>query len=296
MIFYVVVFIFILGAVYLLAASLANIKYRPRLHFKPEAFAFRQQTPYGVLQKRSLPRILKPLNYLIQIFSRWAYFRRIQEQADVLRIEVNLPVMILFKLLLGIAIGIMVFVLLSPMYALPAAGLGFFIPDFLMWNKIKAKKEHIIKVFPETVDLLDMCISAGQDFLSAIKWVIDKSIPNAFIEQLGIVLGEIQVGKTRADALRDMSRRLKLADVSSFSRTIIQAERMGTSIEEAFKNLSDDTRERRFQNGERYAIKASLKILFPLLFCILPAIMIVVAGPVLIKFMQGELMPKAVGL
>ena len=159
-----------------------------------------------------------------------------------------------------------------------------------MWQKIKQKKEAIVRCFPETVDLLHMCINAGADLLSAIKWVIDKSTFNPFIEQLGIVLSEVQVGKPRAQALREMAKKLQLADISSFSRVIVQAERMGTPVEEAFKNLSDDTRDRRFQNGERFAIKASLKILFPLVFCILPAIMIIVAGPIIIKFSQGDML------
>jgi tight adherence protein C len=70
---------------------------------------------------------------------------------------------------------------------------------------------------------------------------------------------------------------------------------MGTSIVETFNNLSEDTRLQRFQFGERYAIRASLKILFPLLFCILPAILIIVAGPILIKFTSGELIPQGAG-
>jgi tight adherence protein C len=89
-----------------------------------------------------------------------------------------------------------------------------------------------------------------------------------------------------------MAKRLQIPDISSFVRTVIQSERMGTSVAEAFRNLSEDTRNSRFQTGERYAIKASLKILFPLLFCILPVILIVVAGPIIIKFTQGELFPQ----
>jgi tight adherence protein C len=165
----------------------------------------------------------------------------------------------------------------------------FFLPDILITQKIRAKKESIVRCFPETVDLLDMCVSAGADLVSAIKWVIDKSNPNPFIEQLGIVLGEIRVGKSRSTALKDMSKRLNLPDIASFTRAIVQAERMGTSVEEAFRNLSDDTRNRRYQAGERYAIKASLKILFPLLFCILPSILIIVAGPIIIRFAEGGL-------
>ena len=157
------------------------------------------------------------------------------------------------------------------------------------FGKVKNKKEHIVRCFPETVDLLHMCINSGADFISAVKWITEKSYNNPFIEQLGVVLSEVQVGKPRAESLRDMAKRLCLPDVSSFVRVIVQAERMGTPVEDAFENLSADTRDRRFQNGERYAIKASLKILFPLVFCILPAIMIIVAGPIIIKFSQGDM-------
>ena len=163
----------------------------------------------------------------------------------------------------------------------------------MFMSKVKAKKEAIVRVFPETIDLIDLCIGAGLDFPSSIKWVIDKSVSNPFMEQLAMVLSEIQIGRNRVDALKDMARRLNLSDISSFVRTVIQAERMGTSVEAGFRNLSEDTRNTRFQEGERYAIKASLKILFPLLFCILPVIMIVVAGPIIIKFTQGELLPKS---
>lgn len=138
-----------------------------------------------------------------------------------------------------------------------------------------------------------MCINAGADLISAIKWIIEKSSSNPFVEQLGVVISEVQVGKPRAEALRDMAKKLQLSDISSFVRVIVQAERMGTPVEEAFENLSDDTRDRRFQNGERYAIKASLKILFPLVFCILPAIMIIVAGPIIIKFSQGDMLTSS---
>jgi Flp pilus assembly protein TadB len=291
MIFYILIFIMLVASIYLLANTLLDLRSGPRLRLDMAGPALRRPGFFSG-QARPLPKFLSPLNKPIQAVSKWAYLQKLQSQADILRIEVNMAGVVIFKFLLGSALGAAAFAALPRQYALPAIIIGFFIPDFLMWRKIKAKKEHIGKVFPETVDLLDMCISAGQDFLSAIKWLIEKSDPNPFIEQLGVVLGEVQVGKTRSDALKDMAKRLKLPDISSFVRTIIQAERMGTSIEEAFRNLSDDTRDRRFQSGERYAIKASLKILFPLLFCILPAIMIVVAGPVIIKFMQGDMIPK----
>jgi len=85
-----------------------------------------------------------------------------------------------------------------------------------------------------------------------------------------------------------MSKRVGIADVSSFVRILIQADRMGTPVEETFRILSEDTRMRRFHRGERQAMKAPLKMLIPLIFCILPVILIIVAGPILIRFMtQG---------
>ncbi len=245
----------------------------------------------------SLAKAFKPIVFIINPLSkRLTYINKLKYQTEILRIPLNPFVLVGMKVVLMAIFSFVGFAYLSKVsvfYAVLSPVLGFFLPDILMWQKVRKKKEEIVRCFPETVDLLHMCINAGADLISAIKWVIEKSTRNPFIEQLAIVLSEVQVGKPRAEALRDMARRLQLADVSSFSRVIVQAERMGTPVEEAFKNLSDDTRDRRYQNGERYAIKASLKILFPLIFCILPAIMIIVAGPIIIRFSQGDLIPKS---
>jgi tight adherence protein C len=242
------------------------------------------------------PRLQLLLNSLLRPVYNLPYFRRLQLQTEALKINMSIAYLILLKLALTLIAGILVFVLSSALgYALLAALMGFFIPDFIWRNKIKAKKEAIRKVFPETVDLLDLCIGAGLDLRTSIQWVIDKTESNAFVEQLEIVLSEMRVGKGASQALRDMGKRLNIPDVNSFVRSVIQAERMGTSLEETFRNLSEDTRLMRFQAGERYAIKASIKILFPLLFCILPTIMIVVAGPIIVKFMQGGLFPTGSG-
>lgn len=242
----------------------------------------------------SLENAFKPLSFLIKpLHKKLTYLNKLKYQAEILRIDLNIFSLIGLKLLFLIGCGILGYLFLkriSPVYVVISPIVGFFLPDFIMWQKVKRKKEEIVRCFPETVDLLHMCINVGADLISSIKLIIDKSIYNPFIEQLSIVLSEVQVGKPRAEALKDMAKKLQLPDVSTFSRVIVLAERMGTPVEEAFRNLSDDTRDRRFQNGERFAIKASLKILFPLVFCILPAIMIIVAGPIIIKFSQGDLL------
>jgi len=166
---------------------------------------------------------------------------------------------------------------------------GFFLPSIILSNKVKARKYSIERVLPETVDLLSLCVGAGLDFMAAVRWIINKVKVNPLIEELIVVLKEINVGKPRLEALRDMSKRLNIPDVTSFVRTLVQADRMGTPVEETFKILSEDSRMRRFHRGERIAMKAPIKMLVPLIFCILPVIMIIVAGPILINFMTKGL-------
>ncbi|MFH1875515.1 MAG: type II secretion system F family protein [Candidatus Omnitrophota bacterium] len=163
---------------------------------------------------------------------------------------------------------------------------GLVLPDLILRSRVKKRKYSIVRILPETIDLLGLCVGAGLDFMAAVRWVVDKVKINPMIEELLVVLKEINVGKPRVEALRDMSKRLNIPDVTSFVRTLVQADRMGTPVEEAFKILSEDTRMRRFHRGERQAMKAPLKMLIPLIFCILPVILIIVAGPIIIRFTQ----------
>lgn len=164
--------------------------------------------------------------------------------------------------------------------------IGLVVPDLILNSRVKKRKYQIVRILPETIDLLGLCVGAGLDFMAAVRWVVDKVKINPMIEELVLVLKEINVGKPRVEALRDMARRVDIPDVTSFVRTLIQADRMGTPVEEAFRILSEDSRMRRFHRGERQAVKAPLKMLIPLIFCILPVILIIVAGPILIRFIK----------
>ena len=181
----------------------------------------------------------------------------------------------------------------SGLWLCSAGFVGFLLPSIILNNKVKARKYSIERVLPETVDLLSLCVGAGLDFMSAVRWIISKVKMNPLIEELIVVLKEINVGKPRLEALRDMSKRLNIPDVTSFVRTLVQADRMGTPVEETFKILSEDSRMRRFTRGERTAMKAPMKMLIPLIFCILPVIMIIVAGPILVNFMTKGLFGAA---
>ena len=166
---------------------------------------------------------------------------------------------------------------------------GYIIPNFYLKHMIAKRKYLIARRLPETVDLLGLCIEAGLDFVNSVKWVIDKTPGTAMTEELTFVLEEVKWGKPRIQALKDMSRRLDIPEISSFVQTIIQAERMGTPVAEAFAILSEDSRAQRFHRGERIALQAPIKILLPLIFFIMPVIGIVIGGPILLSFMQGGL-------
>lgn len=177
-------------------------------------------------------------------------------------------------------------------WILVGAGLfGLLLPDLILNARVRKRQFQIGRILPETIDLLGLCVGAGLDFMAAVRWVVDKVAVNPMIEELTLVLKEINVGKPRVEALRDMSRRVDIPDVTSFVRILVQADRMGTPVEETFRILSEDTRMRRYRRGERQAMKAPLKMLVPLIFCILPVILIIVAGPILIRFIRQGVFP-----
>jgi tight adherence protein C len=171
-----------------------------------------------------------------------------------------------------------------------SASLGFIIPDIWLNKKAHQRKNSIVRLLPETVDLLGLCVEAGLDFATAVKWIIEKTAMNPMVEELAFVLEEIKWGKPRSQALKDMSKRLNITEVSSFVHTLVQAERMGTPVAEAFAILSEDVRLQRFRRGERIALQAPMKILIPLIFCILPVIAIIIGGPIFLQFMDGGLL------
>ncbi len=163
---------------------------------------------------------------------------------------------------------------------------GFLVPYVWLLNRIGNRRMSISRDLPEVVDLLNLCIDAGIDFMNALTRVVREFRPCPTTEELGIVIQEVRVGKRRRDALRAFSVRVQTAEASSFSRTLIQADRMGTGIAEALQILSEDMRIQRYHWADRFAQQAPLKMLIPLI-CSLAAALIIVAGPILIQFLQS---------
>ena len=165
---------------------------------------------------------------------------------------------------------------------------GYILPDMWISGKIRKVKAELTKDLPDAIDLLSLCVNAGLDFMLSLKWVVSKSSPSVIISEFNVILQEINVGKTRREAIKDLAKRYDLPDLSTFARTLIQADKMGTSVTEALNILSEDMRLARFRRGEQIAMKAPMKMLVPLLMCIFPVVCILVAGPIFIDFMENN--------
>ena len=175
----------------------------------------------------------------------------------------------------------------QPIWVVGLAGLGLVLPSLWLKQRIKVRQDAILKALPNVIDLLNLAVGAGLDFMVAVKKMVERSEPNPLVDELHRTWQETNVGITRRTALRNMAQRVNIPEVSSFVRTLVQADKMGTGIEEALRRQSEEALNLRFQRGEREALKAPIKMLFPLLVFILPVVLIIVGGPILLQFLQG---------
>ena len=162
------------------------------------------------------------------------------------------------------------------------AVLGFMLPALWLGQKIRSRKNSVIRSLPDALDLLTICVEAGLGFDQAMQKVAEKwddDLSRAFAR----VLHEIRLGKSRREALRDLASRLDVSDMTSFVAAVIQAEQLGVSIAKVLRIQSDQMRVRRRQRAEEKAHQAPVKMLFPMVFLIFPAIWIVLLGPALLQ-------------
>jgi tight adherence protein C len=156
--------------------------------------------------------------------------------------------------------------------------LGYFFPDLWIRSKINGRQKQVRKAMPDALDLLTICVEAGLGFDAAMSKVNEKW-DNELSLAFGRVIREIQLGKLRRDALRDMSDRLGLAEMTSFVAAIIQSEMLGVSMAKVLRIQSDQMRIKRRQHAEEEAHKAPIKMIFPLGLFIFPALLIVLLTP-----------------
>jgi tight adherence protein C len=164
-------------------------------------------------------------------------------------------------------------------------GVGIFLPFMWVNNRIRQRQTAIIKGLPDAFDLITACVEAGLGLDAALTRVAEK-MEGPFAEEMSITLREIGMGRSHAEALRDLADRTAVADLSMFVNAIIQAEQMGTSIGQVLRVQSDQMRMRRRQRAEELANQAPVKMMFPLVLFILPTLFIVILGPAIIQLMD----------
>lgn len=168
------------------------------------------------------------------------------------------------------------------------AAAGFYLPDIWLGIKTAERKRRIFEGFPDALDLLVVCVEAGMGLDAAISRVGEEiKLSNKVLgEEFKIVTMEIRAGKSREEALRSLGTRANLEDVKGLATLLIQTERFGTSIAQALRVYADTFRTKRFQRAEEIAAKLPVKLLFPLIFFIFPALFVVLAGPIVIQFIK----------
>ena len=173
--------------------------------------------------------------------------------------------------------------LLLAMLAL--AALGYYGPNLVLSHLVKVRQREIFESFPDALDLMTVCVEAGLGTEAAMMRVAEdmQFKSPALADEMRIVNLELRAGAVRERALRNLAIRTGVEEVDSFVTMLSQAERFGTSIAASLRVHSDMLRTRRRQRAEEAAAKIALKLLFPLIFCIFPSLMVVLMGPAMIQ-------------
>lgn len=148
-------------------------------------------------------------------------------------------------------------------------------------GRIRERQRQVERSLPSALDLITVCMEAGLSFDAGLAKVVEKT-HGPLADEFAQVLQEMQVGKQRRAALHDLARRNEVRDLTTFVAAIVQADQMGMSLAPVMRVQADEVRTRRRQLAEEQAMKASVKMLFPLIVCILPATVLVVLGPAIV--------------
>ena len=165
------------------------------------------------------------------------------------------------------------------------AAAGFLLPDLMIMNLCAKRQEVLRRGLADALDMLTVCVEAGQGFDGAILHVA-KSIKGPVAGEFARVLAEIQIGKSRSAAFSALAARTKVPEIRTFVTALVQADRLGLPIGGVLREQSVQMRLVRRQRAEEKAQKVPIKILFPMMLCIFPALFIVIIGPGAIRMIN----------
>ncbi len=165
---------------------------------------------------------------------------------------------------------------------------GFFYPNIWLAGLINKRADDVLMAMPFIVDMLALSVEAGLDFMAAIQRVIEKAPKSPLVEEFETLIRETKIGSTRAEGLRQLGWRVNIIEINSFCATLIAADSVGASIGPILKQLSGELRVKRSSKVEQKGATAATKILIPMIFFILPAVLVAIFAPMVLKLMSGE--------
>ena len=166
------------------------------------------------------------------------------------------------------------------------AAIAYFAPDAILSGRADRRQDQIRKALPDTMDMLMISVEAGLGLDAAMGRVI-QHVKGPLSDELNRVLQEMRLGMSRTEALKTLKERTKLEELDSFVVAIVKADSFGVSIANVLRAQAHELRTKRRQRAEEKAQKIPVKILFPLIFCVLPALFVVVIGPGVIQIAQS---------
>jgi tight adherence protein C len=194
----------------------------------------------------------------------------------------------------GLILGFFVasFMHLSGFLVFVVAGLvtfvGFILPDSILSRRVQERQSEILKTLSDTLDLLTISVEAGLSLNAAIAQVV-QNVPGVLSSEFARMLQEIQLGVPRSDAFRHLAERTDVEELNAFALAMVQADVFGVSIASVLRTQAQQLRIKRRQRAEAKAQQTPVKIVFPLILCVMPSLFIVIIGPGAIRIMQNLL-------
>ncbi len=194
----------------------------------------------------------------------------------------------------GFVLGLVLATMLQPkpFITLVMMGLlifvGFIIPDSTLNRRVEERQKEILRTLSDTLDLLTISVEAGLSLNAAIAQVV-QNVPGVLSGEFARMLQEIQLGVPRSEAFRHLAERTDVEELNAFALAMIQADVFGVSIASVLRTQAQQLRIKRRQRAEAKAQQTPVKIVFPLVVCVLPALFVVIVGPGAIQIMDGLL-------